>query len=247
MAVPVLIPFYKDQRQLDLCRAALAKQDSPAEARVHDNSIENLYYTIALNLGLKKTIQEGHEFAILLNQDCYLRPDAVRRMLEFMKSQPRCALAGIKQVLAANEDQIIHGGCTVAYPAGRHYSGLKSRNDCSVNKKMPWVNGACIIARLDAVIEFGLMDENMKMIGSDSDWCFTARARGWEVWYCADAEAVHEVGVSGRQPSAEMQKIFRADMDYWRDKWIGSALYTRLSWEFDPPQAMAQVGTAAVK
>jgi len=247
MAVPVLIPFYKNQRQLDLCLAALAKQDSPVEARVHDNSVENLYYTAALNLGLKRAIKEGHEFVILLNQDCYLRPDAAGRMLEFMKAQPRCALAGIKQVSAGNEDQIIHGGCTVAYPAGRHHSGLKSRGDCCVNKKMPWVNGACIIARLDAVIEFGLMDQNMKMIGSDSDWCYTARARGWEVWYCAEAETVHEVGVSARPPSAEMVKMFQADMNYWRDKWIGSALYTRLSWEFDQPQPMAQFGAAAVK
>jgi GT2 family glycosyltransferase len=239
MPVPILIPFYKDQRQLDLCLAALAKQDTPADPWIHDNSVENLYYTIALNRLLKRAIKEGHEFAVLLNQDCYFRPDCLRQMLQFMNTHPRCALAGIKQLSASNPDQIVHGGCTVAYPAGRHFGGLKSKGDCSVSNKMPWINGAAVIARLDAVIEFGLMDENMKMIGSDSDWCFTARARGWEVWYCAEAETVHEVGVSARPTSADLIKIFQADMNYWRDKWIGSALYTRLSWEFDPPQRVA--------
>jgi GT2 family glycosyltransferase len=86
---------------------------------------------------------------------------------------------------------------------------------------------------MEAVIEIGLMDEGMLMIGSDSDWCYTARARGWEVWYVAEAEVVHEAGVSSK-PTAAMQPIFKNDMDYWRDKWIGSALHTRLFAEFAP-------------
>jgi GT2 family glycosyltransferase len=234
MSIPVIIPFYKNQRQLDLCLAALAKQDTPVDVRVHDNSIENLYYTGALNVGVKRAIREGHEYALLLTQDCYLRPDAVSQVHRFMQSHPRCGLAGFKQLLAADEDQIVHGGCTVAYPAGRHYSGRKSRGDCAVSKPMPWINGAVIFARLDAVIEFGLMDRNMQMLGSDSDWCFTARARGWEVWYCAEAEAVHEVGVSSKQAPPELEKIFLDDMNYWRDKWIGTPLHNRLATEFQP-------------
>jgi len=65
-------------------------------------------------------------------------------------------------------------------------------------------------------------------VGSDSDWCYTARMRGWEVWYCADAEAMHEGGVTSRQLSPEMQQIFANDMGWWKNKWVGTAVFNRL-------------------
>src|SRR2546423_13415223 len=81
-AVPVVIPFYKDRRQLDLCLAALAQQDTPVEIWVYDNSVVNLFYTGAMNLGLKRAIQQGHAFVLLLTQDCYFRPNAISQLLE---------------------------------------------------------------------------------------------------------------------------------------------------------------------
>jgi GT2 family glycosyltransferase len=79
------------------------------------------------------------------------------------------------------------------------------------------------------------------MVGNDSDWCYTARARNWEVWYCADAECLHEVGVSNRGASPELLRIFQADMTYWRDKWVGSPLFARLEAQFPETQANSGV------
>src|SRR5579862_5463805 len=231
MAVPVIIPYYKNKDQLDKCLAALAAQDSPVEPWVYDNSIENLYYTKAENAGLKRAIKEGREFAVCCTQDVYMRPNTISNMLEFFRTHPRCAIGGPKQVLAADEDYIIHAGCTIAYPAGRHHWGRKSQGHHTKSAKMPWINGACMFARMDAVIEFGLMDENMLMLGSDSDWCYTARARGWEVWYIAETEVIHEAGVSSK-PTAALQPLFATDMNFWREKWVGSTLHARLDQEF---------------
>src|SRR5579862_4428671 len=214
MPIPVIIPFYKNRQQLDRCVAALAKQDTPVEPWICDNSINNLYYTKAQNLGLKRAINLNLEFAICCTQDVYMRPDAVSKLVEFMRAHPRCAIAGPKQVLDADQDRIIHAGCTIAYPGGQHFTGRKSLNQYTTSAKMAWVNGACMFARLEAVIEFGLMDANMLMVGSDSDWCYTARARSWEVWYCAESEVVHEAGVTTHNPPA-LQPLFKTDMNYW--------------------------------
>jgi GT2 family glycosyltransferase len=230
--VPYIVPFYKNTEQLEKCKAALARQTVPAEAWIWDNNVNNVYYTKAENLGLRWAIKQGCEFALCGTQDCYLKPDAVEKLIQFMRDHPRCGLAGLKQLLAANEDVIVHCGGTIAYPAGHHHSGLVSRGDGAVSRKVAWVNGACIFARIEAVLDFGLMDENMLMLGSDSDWCFSARARNWEVWYAAEAHCLHEVGVSNRGGSPELIKIFQNDMGYFRDKWVGSGLYARLVTEF---------------
>jgi GT2 family glycosyltransferase len=227
--VLAVIPSYRRPDQLDRCLAALAIQPQPPEVLVHENSVRNLGYTCAVNVGLRAAITRGAAYALALNQDCYARPGAVECLVSFMDAHPNCAIAGPKQLLARDEDWIVHGGCREAYPAGRHVVGRVSRGDCAVSRRMPWVNGACLIARTNAVFDIGLMDENYFLVMSDADWCYTARARGWEVWYCAEAECRHEVGITGSPPPPELAVAMARDAAFFRDKWLGSKLYTRLA------------------
>jgi GT2 family glycosyltransferase len=229
--VPVLIPAYMRPWQLERCLAALDAQTVLVSPWIHDNTRENLGCTAAFNLGLSAVLEgrvDGDpRYAILLNQDCYLAPNAVEAVLALMDSTPRCAIAGIKQYASYDDDYIVHGGCLEAYPTGRHYMGRKSLGQCERTRPMPWVNGACMVVRLDAIADFGLMDAAMFQFGSDSDWCYAARVAGWEVWYCATAECVHEMTMS-RELSGEPLEFFRRDMAYWKEKWLGSPLYPLL-------------------
>lgn len=218
-----IIPFYKEREKLDACLSCLKASTHPIEPFVVDNNVENRGFTKACNIGLREAMKRGHTYAMLLNQDCYLQPDTVEKALAFMGAHPRCAIAGLKQLATDDTDWIIHGGCTEAFPAGRHISGRVSQNDCSVSLPMPWVNGACMVLRIEALYEIGLMDEGYFLIASDADLCFVARQRRWEVWYCADAVVRHDRhGVSSKQRILEELAHFNADQIYFRDKWIGS-------------------------
>jgi GT2 family glycosyltransferase len=98
-----------------------------------------------------------------------------------------------------------------------------------------------MVVRLDAVQEFGLMDETMKMFASDADWSYTARARGWQTWYIADAVCVHEQGAS-QSMDPKMQKVFEHDMIVFRCKWVDGDLYRDLSMEvFEPEEVCEEV------
>jgi GT2 family glycosyltransferase len=223
-----VIPHFRRPDQLARCRAALAASTVPVDVFVHDNNGENIGFTAAVNRGLRVAVDERRPFAFVLNQDCYVRPDVVANLIAFMGTHPQCAIAGVKEVRESDPDFIAHGGCGRAYPSGQPIRGRKSLGDCAVSLPMPWVNGAAMFARTEAFVEFGLMDANMVLFGSDSDWCYTARARGWEVWYCAEAECIHEGGESRAHSSAEISAVSRRDMQFWHDKWVGSALFERL-------------------
>lgn len=229
--IDIVIPHFKREDQLAKCRKAISEQHTGHNFGynfiVENDSETGFGFTKNVNNGLKHS---RNKYAVILNQDCYLKLDAMANMVSFMEDHPRCAIAGIKQLSSQNEDQIIHGGTLECFPAGRHEGGLVSKGDCAVSKRVPWVNGACMIVRKEARIEFGLMDETMKMFASDADWSFTARARGWETWYIADAVCVHEQGAS-KSMDAKMTKTFEKDMLAFRSKWIDGDLYRDLDME----------------
>lgn len=235
-----LIPHYKKPEQLVKCqehiKAAIAylevyNLDVQVNVRVHDNNKDNLGFTKAVNILLKDSYESADEFSVVLNQDCYIEKDFIIKAIDFMENHPDCFIAGVKQISDKDDDFIIHGGCTMAFPEGRHIVGQKSKGSCSKDKQMPWINGACMIVNMSHLLDVGLMDENFFLLGSDSDWCYTARMKGKEVWYASDIEVVHEGGVSTKKDTKAVEDIKMLDMTYWRDKWVRGELFKELHLE----------------
>jgi hypothetical protein len=165
-----------------------------------------------------------------------------------MDEHPRCAIAGPMQVRAEATDEIVNTGGLRAFPYGTHRgSGKRSAGHFSRSEPVAWVNGAAMLARMEAVIEFGVMDESMFLIGSDSDWCFTARMRGWETWYCADAVVRHEGGVSQSWPKEPVQRHFHNDMSYFRRKWVGTVMHKQLDRPVGEPRIIGSIAAAMQK
>jgi GT2 family glycosyltransferase len=232
MSLFVLIPFYKNVVELESCKKALEGQVDHTLIVSEDTEGEG--FTKNTNQGLLEVINHpefkfGTSVVVLLNQDCQMEPGSLGILYDFMKSHPRAGLCGVKQ-LAKDKDSITHGGTLEAFPSGKHEGGSKKRGDCKKSKQVPWVNFACVAVRAQALLQCGLLDESMLMFGSDSDYSYTARSRGWECWYCAEAEVIHEGGAS-KSASETDQRSLRYDMTKWRDKWVGSELYADLSGE----------------
>ena len=55
----VIIPFYKNKEELDLCLKALSEQNVKTQIYVRDNSCDNILYTKAINEGLRKFAFSG--------------------------------------------------------------------------------------------------------------------------------------------------------------------------------------------
>lgn len=237
--VRIIIPSYKKPEQLLKCRAAITECVKYIAANnksiqitngIEDNNEVNLGFSKAVNNGLRTAIKDSEDYAIVLNQDCYLFEDAIVKMVDFMEANKKCFHASIKQISSTDPDSIIHGGTLECYPTGRHIGGSVANGDCNVNKRMQWANAACVIVNVALIPDVGLLDENMVLIGCDSDWSYRARALGFEVWYIAEAGCIHEQGVS-RGTENVFQKQMYLDMVYWRTKWIGADLYRELSME----------------
>ena len=59
--IPVIIPSYKGKDQLAKCIAHLKAQTVEAEVFIRDNSADNVYFTAAINEGIKKYLDKNCE------------------------------------------------------------------------------------------------------------------------------------------------------------------------------------------
>jgi len=224
--IGAIIPFYKRHDQLDRCLDCLRRQTVPVEIFVRDNSADNVLFTAAVNEGLIRFLARDCSYFLVINQDMYLEPDAVEQMIRLMDRQPRCGIAAPLQLLDGTSERVICGGLE-AFPSGALNTGPLAWFDR--DEPVCWADGACLLLRGRMVQEIGLLDRNMAFIGSDSDYCFTARSRGWEVWSVASARGTHERGGSAgtQDHSLELQKV--KDMLYFADKWLTRRVYRQLA------------------
>jgi GT2 family glycosyltransferase len=227
--IPVIIPYYKNRNQLAKCISHLSDQTVPVELFVRDNNQDNVYFTAAINEGIKKYLEQSCQYILMLNQDMYLECNAVEKMVEFMDSHPRCGIGAPLQLHSRDPNFVVFAGGWEAFPMGKHeYGDVK---DFTEDKQIPWANGACMILRKEMIREIGLLDENLLFIGSDSDYCFTARSRGWQVWRITGARGIHDQGASGSICNSNIERMKIKDMIYFGRKWLTGDLYRELASE----------------
>ncbi len=227
--IPAIIPYYKNKNQLEKCTAHLKKQTVEVEIFIRDNNSNNIYFTAAVNEGIKKYLSQPCEYILALNQDMYLEPAAVEKMTAFMDSHPECGIGAPLHLYADDPDYVIFAGGYESFPFGKHQHGRLS--EFTEDKQILWCNGACMILRKEMIQEIGLLDENFVLLGSDSDYCFTARSRGWQIWRIASARGIHEYGISGVSGDMDIEILKIKDMIHFGKKWLTGELYKEMAYE----------------
>jgi len=162
------------------------------------------------NLGLSKAVNQGiklssGKYILILNPDIRVKKGALEKMIGFLEENPKVGLIGPKLVYADE---------SIQYSARRYPCFLDLFLNRSVFKKtkwaqnrlnryflkdkdltkpcpVPWVLGAALMVRKEAIKEVGLMDERFFLYFEDVDWAYRFWQKGWEVWYFPYAEMVH--------------------------------------------------------
>lgn len=227
--IPAIIPYYRNKSQLEKCTSHLKTQTVEVEIFVRDNDNDNVYFTAAINEGIRKYLSRSCKYILVLNQDMYLERTAVERMAGFMDSHPECGIGAPLQLYGKDPNYVIFAGGCEAFPAGKHQHG--QLREFSEDEQILWANGACMILRKEMIQEIGLLDENFVFVGSDSDYCFTARSRGWQVWRIAGAKGIHEHGASGELSNPDIELLKIKDVLHFGQKWLTGELYKKLAHE----------------
>jgi GT2 family glycosyltransferase/glycosyltransferase involved in cell wall biosynthesis len=173
------------------------------------------------------------EYVLLLNTDAFVKPGAVRALLDFATSRPDTAVVGPKLL---NRDGSLQLSC-YRFPSPRRAAcehlllTAAFPNHAGVGDYRAWphdrardvdfVTGACMLVRRSAIRQVGLFDESFFFYGEETDWCRRFRSAGWKVAFTPAAQVVHYGGASGKSDSAKTFHEFHAARERFIQKHHG--------------------------
>jgi N-acetylglucosaminyl-diphospho-decaprenol L-rhamnosyltransferase len=197
----------------------------------------NVGYPAGNNLGLRamgyadgpdRASGEAPRYALLLNPDTELPPDALQKMLAFMDGHPEAGAAGPKLVLP---DGSLDLACRRSEPTlevafwrligfsklFKHSRRFARYNltflDEDQTTEVDSVVGAFMMVRSEAIARVGLLDETFFMYGEDLDWAKRIKEAGWKVIYYPAVQVKHVKRAASRQSN-------RAQLEFVRAFWL---------------------------
>lgn len=192
-------------------------QPDPADPAVECLRLDRHHgFSAAHNLVMRRY---PADLFLLLNNDVFLHPQALRRMLEVLEQRPRVGIVGAR--LRYPDGSVQHAGVSLGEAAdggGWHRHLGRPPSSAPAGLTFPQaVTAACWICRRETVSAVGGFDERYDFGGEDIDFCLRARQRGWRIACCAAAPSLHlEASTPGR---IDRDILSRARfVDQWRDQ-----------------------------
>ena len=179
--------------------------------RLIENMV-NLGIAEGKNVGLGEA--QGR-LILLLDDDTTVLPSQLDTLIETMSAHPEAGIVTCMKVDARGRPLYTHH---IPSPAalnlrfflvtelslvemGRmakrfiHWNGGAPHESKEI-VEIPYIGGAIMLVRGDAVHDVGLMDGNIFFYGEDFDWCYRFRQHGWKILYVPKIRVVSGYGVN---------------------------------------------------
>jgi len=172
-------------------------------------------------------------YALLLNSDAMLTPQAVRKLWDFCETNKKAGIVcgqllnadGSKQnsiapfpsllTLALNQS-FLEVFLPQIYPSKRYGHKEPIEVDSAI--------GACLMARKKALDEAGFFDERYFFFFEETDLARAMRCRNWKVYQVPDAYIYHLQGQSVGHQTTSRIEFYRSRYQFLR-KWHGNLYY----------------------
>lgn len=153
---------------------------------------ENLFYAGANNVLLRlmmtdaqKSGRREYDYALLMNNDMEMDTGSLAQLATSMDDEPNTAFSAPCIVYGDRPERVWFCGAEIKWDGGmqvRHWHMGENIHDMG---KQPletgYVNGACLMARMDAIKQIGLMREDFRLYFEEADWCLNAKKLGWDL------------------------------------------------------------------
>lgn len=170
----------------------------------------NLGFTGGNNAGMKKALEDGADYILLLNNDTTIAPDLLDEMVAAMESAEDIAVVSPKIVFFDRPDRLWYAAGSFSWWSGMPSYYYKKGQDSPPSnlKEITFATGCAMLLRAEALREVGLLDERFFAYGEDTDLTTRLLKAGYRGLYTPHTKVWHKDNYTVRRQQGVAFKIF---------------------------------------
>jgi len=190
-----------DNGSADGSLALARKISSQIEILAHPS---NLGFCEGNNLAIRKALDAGAGYVVLLNNDLHFERDWLDRIIGVAEQNPELGILGPVQ-LAYDGDEF--NSWTETALRGR-LDEIRASDQPGKWLDVEWVEGSCLLARRAVFERIGLLDPIFFIFFEEIDFCRRARAAGFDIALVPSSKVHHYRGGYFATPALAQRRSF---------------------------------------
>ncbi len=178
----------------------------------------NLGYAAGNNVGIRRALDDGARFLLLLNNDTTVAPDFIDQLMLPMREPNAVGITAPKIYYAEPRNRVWYAGGEISlWKGSARHAGIRQtdRGQFDRPRDVAYASGCALFARRDVFERVGMLDDSYRAYFEDADLCMRAARAGFRVRYVPTAKVWHRISAStGGQVSRA--KIRRKLGSSWR-------------------------------
>ncbi len=180
----------------------------------------NLYFAGGMNVGLRWALEAGAEWVLLMNNDTFVAPDMVSRLVRTALEHPDAGIVTPMIYLAHDSTRIWTLGSRRErwWPFPRDVGrGELDRGQYAQPFPIDYAQACCMLVSREVLVRVGLLDERYRMYYEDADFSARAHRAGFEIlveprarmWHLVSASANREAATTRYQRTRYRVRFYR--------------------------------------
>lgn len=172
---------------------------------------ENRGFAGGANAGIRRALELGTDYVLLLNNDTIVDPTFLRGLVDGVRDITDLAAANPKTLFFGKPRTLYSTGGSVSLWRGVARQIGRGKTDVGQYDKparREYADGVCMLIPTSAIRKVGLLDEEYFAYWEETDWCLRAREAGLRCYYIPNSRVWHKAARS-QAPDAEFHYLYR--------------------------------------
>ena len=155
---------------------------------------DNLGFSGGNNIGIRKAMEWGADYLLILNPDCVVEPDFLPHLIRALEAQPRAGIACPKVLQVEGNSLQSLGGDTSLWTGrcSRRLLGAREGEGRARSwSRVDFPPGACMLIKRELLEDIGLLNEAYFLYYEDVEIGLRARRELWEILAIPQSVARH--------------------------------------------------------
>jgi len=189
---------------------------------VYIESSENLGFSGGNNIGIRKAIENGFDYVLLLNNDTTVEPDFLSILIGVAIQKENVGIVGGKIAFYSKPSHLWYGGGHLNEKSGggshERWNELNPPDTDEI-REVTFITGCLMLIPTNVLKKVGLLSEEYFLYAEDTDFCYKVIKAGYKLWFCENTMVYHKVSASTGATSAMTQYYMVRNVLYLTKKY----------------------------